>query len=112
MDLETADNLIESIEAIVTWCIIKKDEGVDVRMVEQYLPDLLEFLLRCETAYITYKLLKKDEPENIKDQKVKVNKLIQDLSKIASDYQPEQDVDYFDGQVVKIVESAYSNLHE
>jgi len=76
MDIETADNLIESLETIVEWCIKKKDEGVDVRMVEQYLPDMLEFILRCESAYITYKLLKKEEPENIKDQKTKITKLI------------------------------------
>jgi len=76
MDIETADNLIESLETIVEWCIKKKDEGVDVRMVEQYLPDMLEFILRCESEYITYKLLKKEEPENIKDQKTKITKLI------------------------------------
>jgi hypothetical protein len=110
MDLETADNLVESLEAIVTWTIKKKEEGVDVRMVEQYLPDMLEFLLRCETAYITYKLLKKDDPENVKEQKVKIDKLMKDLSKISTESQPDED--FFDGQVVKIVDNTYTNIHE
>ena len=34
MDIETADHLLESLEAIITWVIKKKEEGVDVRMVE------------------------------------------------------------------------------
>lgn len=84
MDIETADHLVESLDAIITWSIKKKEEGIDVRMVEQYLPDMLEFLLRCDTAYITYKLLKKDDPDNIKDQKSRVSRLIKDLSKLKS----------------------------
>lgn len=73
---------------------------------------MLEFLLRCETAYITYKLLKKDDPENVKEQKIKINKLIKDLSKIASDDSQSDDVDFFDCQVVKIVDNTYQELHE
>lgn len=108
MDLDTADHLLETMNAIISWTIKKKEFGVDVRMVQEYLPDLLEFLLRCQTAYITYKLLKKDDPEHIKKQIIRTDNLIKDLSKISTD----SEKDYFDSQVVRIVDEAYGELHD
>ena len=56
IDIETADNLCESLEVIITELLKKDKDGVDIRMVREYLPDILNFLLKAESCYITYKL--------------------------------------------------------
>jgi hypothetical protein len=56
IDAETADHLLETLETIINEFIKKQSEGVDVRMCLEHLPDILNFLLRCLTAYNVYKL--------------------------------------------------------
>jgi hypothetical protein len=34
IDIETADHLIETLDTIITTLIVKKSEGVDIRVVE------------------------------------------------------------------------------
>ena len=56
LDIETADHLIETLDTIITTLIDKQAEGVDIRVVDVHLPSLLDFILKCLAAYITYKL--------------------------------------------------------
>ena len=44
---------------------------------------MLDFLLKCLTAYQTFKLQKKDEPEKVKKNKDKAMKVIKDLTKLS-----------------------------
>ena len=56
LDVETADHLLETLSTMIEWLIKKKEQGIDVRLVEAYLPNLLNFLLKCESSYIVYDL--------------------------------------------------------
>mmetsp|Transcript_33001 Transcript_33001/g.50530 ORF Transcript_33001/g.50530 Transcript_33001/m.50530 type:complete len:384 (+) Transcript_33001:1458-2609(+) len=109
IDLETADHLLETLSTMVEWLVKKKGEGVDVRLIEEYLPQLLKFLLYCNSAYCTYKLQKKIEPQEVKDQKEKVLATIKGLQVLRSgDF--EDGTDYLDSQLLPIIEDSYLEL--
>ena len=75
-------------------------------MVREHLPDILVFLLKCETAYITFKLQKKAEPEDVKKQQLKVRSLIKDLSLLTEN----PDLDFFDVSLVKIMDTNFGEI--
>jgi len=56
IDIESADFMIESLDTIITELLKKEAEGIDIRMVREYLPDMLNFMLAAQTCYITYRL--------------------------------------------------------
>lgn len=65
MDIESADSLVETLEVMINEMIKKKDEGVDIRTVEPHVRDLLDFLISAQTAYMSFVLQRKPDPENI-----------------------------------------------
>ena len=91
LDIELSINLIQTLDIFVTELIKKQDEGIDVSMCKQHLPDLLSFLIKCQTAYMTFKLQKKPIPENIKASKERAMKVMKDLTKLSG-----SDRDFFD----------------
>ena len=56
------------------------------------MPKFANFLLNCQTSFITYKLQKKEEPDDIKEDKKRVEKVMKNLTIISSN--PERD--FFD----------------
>jgi hypothetical protein len=56
IDIESANYLLESLEAIITEVLKKKEEGVDVSIIKEHLSDFLDFLLAAQSAYMTYQL--------------------------------------------------------
>jgi hypothetical protein len=56
VDIETADLLIHSLNVMIDELIKKQEEGVDIRIIEEHLPKITNFILRCQAAYMTYKL--------------------------------------------------------
>ena len=51
LDLETADHMVETLHTFIDCLIKKQSEGVDVSIVQQYLPDFLDFSMRCLSAF-------------------------------------------------------------
>jgi len=47
IDIEVATNLVESLDVMIEALIKKQEEEVDVRIIRQYLPRILEFLIKC-----------------------------------------------------------------
>ena len=89
IDIETANHLIETLDTMFTALIEKQAIGVDIRAIEEHLPSLLDFILRCQAAYITYKLQKKEDPTPIKDSKARAMKTMKALDQLSGK-------DYFD----------------
>jgi hypothetical protein len=60
--------LLESIQTLSEEVIKKYGEGVDVSLIStpQYLSKLFDFVLKCYANFMTHKLAKKAEPEEIK----------------------------------------------
>ena len=66
LDIELATYLVESLDVMTTELIKKKKEGMNVSEVERHLPQMLSFLLEAKATFMTYKLQKKGEPDDIK----------------------------------------------
>lgn len=105
IDIETADHLVETLYTMTTTLIEKQSEGVDIRIVEEHLPAILDFILKCLAAYITYKLQKKEDPTPIKESKEKAMKVLKNLDKLSG-----KNEDYFDSQIVNIFNKNWSEL--
>jgi hypothetical protein len=56
VDIETADLLIHSLNVMIDELIKKQEEDVDIRIIEEHLPKITNFILRCQAAYMTFKL--------------------------------------------------------
>ena len=100
--------MVESLDVIIEWCIKKQEQDVDVRVVRQYLPKILEFLLKAQSAYMTYKLQKKPEPDNIIAEKKKVWKVIKNLTKLSDN----QDIEFFDVEIANLVDNNFGDIVE
>lgn len=105
IDIETADHLLETLDTMFTTLILKQSEGIDIRIIEDHLPSLLNFILKCQAAYITYKLQKKEDPASITLSKERGNKCLKMLDKLSG-----KEADYFDSQIVNIFEKNWSQL--
>lgn len=80
-------------------------------MCRSYLHRILSYLIRCLSAFSTYKFQKKQDPELIKEQKERCRRLIKDLSKLAEKPEDgESAADFFDGQIVKLIDETYVDL--
>lgn len=75
-------------------------------MVLEHLPDILNFLLLCDSCYVTYQLQNKDEPENIKRQRAQVKVLMSKLSLLSEN----PDLDLFDSRVVTIMDTQFGEI--
>lgn len=106
IDIEYANYLVESLDVMVTELIKKKEQEVDITMCKEHLPDLLFFLIKCLTAYTSFKLQRKDEPEDVKENKKRALKVMKDLTKLSDD----ESKDFLDSQIVKIVDSQFCDI--
>ena len=79
-----------------------------MRLIRQYLPKILEFLLKAQSAYMTYKLQKKPDPDNIVEEKKKVEKVIKNLTKLSEN----PDIEYFDVEIVNLINNNFANVIE
>jgi hypothetical protein len=73
---------------------------------------MLNYLLRCLAAFSTYKFQKKQEPQLITEQKQRCQKVISDLSSLRSASEASTSANFFDSQIVSVVEEAYVPLVE
>lgn len=110
IDIETAHHLLETLDTMVTELIKKQSQGVDVSMCRSYLHRILNYLLRCLAAFSTYKFQKKQEPLLITQQKQRCQKVISDLSSLCSSAELKTAANFFDSQIVSVVEEAYLPL--
>lgn len=97
---------METLDVFIKELLKKEQEGVDILMIKQHLPDLLDFLVACQTCYYSYKLQKKPDPENIITKKLTVRQLIKDLTKLSVN----PDLDFFDVNVVKIIDKNFNEI--
>jgi hypothetical protein len=103
LDIESSNYLLETLDIMLKELVLKKSQNVDTRMVDQYLPDLLNFLLKADCCYITYTLQKKEEPPEVKASREKVKALIVTLDEFGGK-------DYLDSRVVTIVDKLYGDI--
>lgn len=83
LDMETAGYLVDSMHRLVSELCKKKKEGVDVAACNSHLDDLLDFCLKSLAAFATYKLQRKNEPQEVtqaKEQCLEVIKMLSELS--------------------------------
>jgi len=86
-------------------------------MCRSYLPRILNYLIRCLSAYSTYKLQKKVEPEDIKEQRERCHGVIKELTNLAVDPKSEPKNEeggksFFDSQIVGLIDETYVDLVE
>lgn len=58
----------------------KKADGVDISLSEKHYSDFLDFCLKCLAAFQSFKLQRKEEPENVMIQREKCLGIIRNLS--------------------------------
>lgn len=80
LDIETANILIQCLTIIVNEMIKKQNEGVDVQHIHQHLPKFVDYILKCHAAFITFKVQRKEDPQNIKDNKSAADALMTSLT--------------------------------
>ena len=117
IDIETAHHLVETLDTMIRALVKKQSEGVNVEMCRSYLPRILNYLIRCLSAYSTYKLQKKVEPEDIKEQRERCHGVIEELTNLAVDPKSEPKNEeggksFFDSQIVGLIDETYVDLVE
>ena len=86
--METAGYLIDSMHRLVSELCKKKKDGVDVTACQQHLENLLDFCLKSLAAFASYRLQRKEEPEDItqlKEQCLETVKLLSELAEADDD---------------------------
>jgi hypothetical protein len=72
LDMELADSLTETLKTIIDMMVLKKTKGLDVSLWTQHNKSIFYFLIRILGVYNNFRLLGKQEPDHIMDQKKKV----------------------------------------
>ena len=57
---------------------------------------------------MTYKLQKKPDPDNIVEEKAKVQKVIKNLTKLSEN----PDIDFFDAEIANLINNNFANVIE
>ena len=57
---------------------------------------------------MTYKLQKKPDPDNIVEEKAKVQKVIKNLTKLSDN----PDIDFFDAEIANLINNNFANVIE
>ena len=111
LDMETAGYLVDSMQRLVSVLCKKKKEGIDVSACKVHLEDLLDFSLKSLAAFATYKLQRKDEPEEVTASKEQCLKIIKMLSELSDEEEAEQD-EHLGGFFNKSMDKVFSPFKE
>ena len=115
LDLELGEILIETLDEIIESLLIKQRKGLDIKFVlEPHLDEIFKMIFRASSVFQSFKLQSKAEPENIKNSKVLITKLLEKLTEISPEQVSleEQGLSYIDIALPKLVRESFSRKTE
>lgn len=115
MDIETANNLVYSLDILLEWLLKKSGEKVDVSAVKPHLAKWSDFVFRILSAYQIYKLQKKKDPEEIVANKAKCRKVMEMINKLSiicegRECLEEGETPFFKNRLKDFIEESYLDL--
>jgi len=97
LDQETAPLLLYTLDVMCTELVIRKERGVDVSMVHDHLKDMFYFVIRSVGVLNNFKFINKPEPDTIREDKAKADRILGNLQKISD----KADVDFFESYLAE-----------
>ena len=82
LDMDLADQLIDSLKQLTDMLIILKDRGLDISKWYRHNKSVFYMIVKCLGVYNNFKLLNKQEPEHIINQKKAALGLLKNMGRL------------------------------
>lgn len=89
LDQETAPLLLYTLDVMCEELVIRKNKGVDISIMHEHMKDLFYFVIKSAGVLNNFKFINKPEPDNIRQDKAKAQRILDNLQKISEN--PEAD---------------------
>ena len=100
LDMDLADQLIDSLKQLTDMLILKKESGLDISKWHRHNKSVFYMIVKCLGVYNNFKLLNKQEPEHIVNQKKAALGLLKNMGRLLPEESPEGEVrDFFEYHV-------------